>query len=109
MCISIKFRVLVGVFPSENNLISFIYTWPNSKLREKKKEKSEDAHEEEDQAMQIKKSAALPSSLLLFYREMSFIELHSTIFFMIYSKERGKSVSSEKSPKLMKNLEWLNL
>lgn len=40
-----------------------------------------------------------------FYREMSPIELHSTVLFMIYSKERGKSVSSAKSPKLMKNLE----
>lgn len=105
MCIFIKFRVLVGIFPSRNNLISFIYTWPNSKLRKKKEEKSEDAHEEEDQATQIKKAAALPSSLLLFYREMSSIELHITI----YSKERGKSISSEKSTKLMKNLEWLNL
>lgn len=42
---------------------------------------------------------------LYLYYFFTEICLHSTVFFMIYSKERGKSVSGEKSPKLMKYLE----
>lgn len=98
MCILIKFNFLVGIFPSRNNLISFIYTWPNFKLRGKKKSKHAHEHpKEEDQAMQFKEAEELSSSLLVFTGKCLPLSFVVQSFPTIYSKEREANQSLVKS------------
>lgn len=69
--------------------------------------KSRDAHElpwKEDDATQLKTAEVLPSVLPVFAEHRLLLGRILQFFHALHQGERSKSVSSEESPELMKNL-----
>lgn len=104
------FFFLEKMFPSWNNLIGFIYTWPNFKLRKKWSQKMPMSfHGRRIRPCYLKKQkCSLHLCWLLQWTVFHWASYYK-VFRDLHQGERGKSVSSEKSPKLMKNLKWLDL